>query len=222
LNSVNKIFLLPVLFLITGILPEKNLIGQDLSFFKAFRGLSLPEKCWVGTHPFIAKRSYIITQKTLKVTLDVKSSGQLDGDINGGQVDAFKHALWMAALVQEIPWRKARRLGLAHEKGNNIEFRKAARRGEMSSHDLTSIAMDIWNNHRGIDIGLKHPGETIAVLAEKVKRSILKGEMRIIRKDADGRFLDLNHEVINPEVIKGKWDNPKMVVPSDFQFRARL
>jgi hypothetical protein len=222
LNSVDKIFLLPVLFLITGILPEKNLIGQNLSFFKAFRGLSLPEKCWVGTHPFIAKRSYIITQKTLKVTQDLKSSGQLDGDINGGQVDAFKHALWMAALVQEIPWRKARRLGLAHEKGNYIQFRKAARRGEMSSHDLTSIAMDIWNNQRGMDIGLKHPGETFTALAEKVKRSILNGEMRIIRKDAEGRFLDANNEVIKHEEIKGKWDTPKMIVPSDFRFRARL
>lgn len=220
MNSFIKIFLFPVLFLITGILPEKNLIGQDLSFFKAFRGLSLPEKCWVATHPFIAKRSYIITQKTLKVTQDLKSSGQLDRDINGGQVDAFKHALWMAALVQEIPWRKARRLGLAHEKGNYIQFRKAARRGEMSSHDLTSIAMDIWNNHRGIEIGLKHPEETIAVLAEKVKRSILNGEMRIIRKDAEGHFLNVNNEVINPEVIKEKWDNPKMIVPSDFQIRA--
>jgi hypothetical protein len=198
-------------------LPEKNLIGQDQSFFKAFRGLSHPEKCWVVTHPFIAKRSYIITQKTLKVALDLKSSGQLDGDINGGQVDAFKHALWMAALVQEIPPGKARSLGWAHEKGNYIQFRKAARRGETSSHDLASIAMDIWNNRRGIDLGLKHPGETMTALAETVKRSILNGEMRVIRKDDEGRFLDINNEVIHPDILQGKWDNPKMIVPSDLQ-----
>jgi len=42
----------------------------------------------------------------------------LDGDASGGQVDAFRHAYWMARLHQEIGKRAAFSLGKSHEKEN--------------------------------------------------------------------------------------------------------
>ena len=110
--------------------------------------ISCPEKRWAVFHPFIAKKSYNLTKETLQVTDSVKNSKILDGDINGGQVDAFKHAYWMALLSQNIKYKKALKLGKAHEKGNYKSFKKSLRKGFQTSQDQRSSEMDLWNNHR--------------------------------------------------------------------------
>jgi len=183
----------------------------------AFSRLSKPEKCWVMKHPFIARKAYIISQNVLDVTDSIKSAGKLDRDVHGGRVDAFKHAFWMAATVQKIHWRKARRLGLAHEKGNYIQFRKAAKKGNKSSHDLAAIAMDIWNNQKGIEIGLEYYGQPISEIVDVIIQAIKDGEMRMIRKNEAGQYLSANGQIIDPADIKAEWDNPRMIIPSNIR-----
>ena len=48
----------------------------------------------------------------------MKLSPLLDKDPSGGQVDAFRHAYWMARLNEEIGKNAAKSLGKAHEKEN--------------------------------------------------------------------------------------------------------
>ena len=122
--------------------------------------VSYPEKRWAVFHPFIAKKSYILTKEALYVADSIKNSSTLDGDIAGGQVDAFKHAYWMALLSQHIKGRKALKLGKAHEKGNYKSFKKSIRKGFPTSNDKRSSEMDLWNNQKGIQIGLDLTGSS--------------------------------------------------------------
>src|SRR5258705_12173330 len=97
------------------------LLGTDKSFcqinYKSeFKKLSCAEKHWVFFHPFIAKKAFRLTQQARAASKEMLRSPLLDGDFNGGQVDAFRHAYWMALLTQHMCWRKARWLGKAHEK----------------------------------------------------------------------------------------------------------
>ena len=101
--------------------------------WKSFRTLSGPEKYWIITHPFIAKKVWKITSHTLAITKEVINDSLLDGDEAGGQVDAFRHAFWIASLSQKICWRKALSLGKAHEKGNYRSFKKGKANSERSN-----------------------------------------------------------------------------------------
>src|SRR6185369_7369148 len=96
----------------------------QISYREEFHKLSCPEKRWVIFHLFIAKKTFRLTQLARATSKELAKSPSLDGDENGGQVDAFRHAYWMALLSQHICWRKARSLGKAHEKGNYREFKK--------------------------------------------------------------------------------------------------
>ena len=73
---------------------------------KMFCKLSGPEKAWVIFHPFIAKKTWKITEQARMETKSLLLDPRLDGDEDGGQLDAFRHAFWMASLSQKICWRK--------------------------------------------------------------------------------------------------------------------
>lgn len=190
---------------------------------RGFHTLSRPEKCWVLLHPFIAKKAYHITKRVQAVADSLMKTPTLDGDANGGQVDAFRHAYWMAMLVQKIPARKARKLGEAHEKGNYLAFKKH-RLEDHALPDSTSCAMDRLNNKRGIEIGLecgkvkgtRHlPFLSIALVIAAVKG----GSLFIISKNADGEALDCLERPIDMEKWKGKWAIPKCIVASNRVYR---
>jgi len=177
--------------------------------------LSCPEKWWAVCHLFVAKRAYQATLHSLSTTDSIRQSGLLDGDSNGGQTDAFKHACWMAAVSLEVGWRKARRLGRAHEKGNYRSFKKSQRKGIPDTHDKAASNMDLWNNRQGIDIALAYPDASRQNLSEIIIRAIENGKMKIVQKNADGQFLDVEGRVIPHEDLTGKWENGKVLVPSD-------
>ena len=99
-----------------------NLFSQ--TSFKSFFDLSGPKRTWVLFHPFKAKKSLKISQEANKVADSIAKTNLLDGDGSGGQVDAFRHAYWMARLRQEIGKRAARSLGKAHEKENYLTYKK--------------------------------------------------------------------------------------------------
>ena len=187
---------------------------KEKTICKSFKKLSRPEKCWIIVHPFIAKKVWKISVHTNEISTQIKNDSVLDGDISGGQVDAFRHAFWMASLCQKINWRKARKLGIAHEKGNKIDFKKGKKEDEFLP-DSVSVEMDLFNNKIGILLGKQFKNYSEKELISVVKKSILSGEMKIIKKDSKGNSLDENNEIISDWI--GKWNSRRILVSSDYQ-----
>lgn len=177
--------------------------------------LSKPEKWWAICHIFIASKAYNLTKESLQITDSIFSIGILDKDKQGGQMDAFKHAYWMASLSQEIKWRKVYKLGKAHEKGNYLTFKKGIKLGKENLPDKRSSDMDLWNNDIGIEIGKKNKELSLEELQQLIITAILSGEMRILNKDIKGNFLDCKNQIIPKDELKGKWENEKCLLPSN-------
>lgn len=196
------------------LIPSLN--AQKYNLFKEFKNISRPEKWWVIFHPFIAKKTLYLTKESLWSADSLKKTDILDGNISGGQVDAFKHSYWMALLTQSFKWRKAWKLGKAHEKGNYITFKKGIKRGKENLPDKISSEMDLWNNLKGIEIGLDNKNSSRTQLQEIIIDSIQSGNMKKLKKDSSGKFLDCEGNVIPNDSLKGKWINNKCLVPSDF------
>ncbi|MCX6291660.1 MAG: hypothetical protein NT126_07835 [Bacteroidetes bacterium] len=181
---------------------------------KIFRQLSCPEKRWVIFHPFVAKKAYRLTQQARTAAKEMVTNHLLDDDENGGQADAFRHSYWMALLSQHICWRKAMRLGKAHEKGNYLDFKKN-RMEEGSLPDSVSGAMDLYNNEIGIAISRRNHGFNEKDLIQAVRDSILAGKMIVIRKNKKGEPLDCEGRIIELKKYQHQWNIPKCLVHSD-------
>lgn len=188
-------------------------LAQD-SDYQKFRKLSCPEKWWTITHPFVAKKALKITTEARSITKKVLNDTILKGTGNGLQVDAFRHTYWMARLAQEINWRKARRLGITHEKGNKRDYKKH-RYEDGAIPDKISSDMDLFNNSVGIKIGKENRKISQEELKEIVIQVILQGKCKVIKMDEKGNFLDGNYQIILLENLKGKWENEKCLVNSD-------
>jgi hypothetical protein len=180
----------------------------------SFRKLSCPEKRWVMLHPFIAKKAFRITVEARVASKEMETDTLLDQDVDGGQVDAFRHAFWMARLSQEICWRKAKRLGKAHERGNYIDFKKH-RSGEETFSDSIAGAMDSFNNGVGINFGRANKKLTADETRKAIVQKILQGEMKIVLKDGKGNFLDCDHHPIDMKKYLRTWNIPRCLVNSN-------
>ncbi len=181
------------------------------SKFQKFKQLSCPEKWWVVGHPFVAKKALKISENTRKITSEVKKNNLLKGEGNGGQVDAFRHTFWMANLTQEIGWRRAKKLGKAHEKGNYRDFKKHQQE-DGALPDKASSEMDLFNNNVGIELGKR---STNFELKKMVIEMVSQGNCKIIKKDKTGNYLDCEGNIIPKEELIGKWENIKCLVWSD-------
>jgi hypothetical protein len=193
-------------------LNSSNLSAQ--SNFKRFIKLTCPEKRWVIFHPFIAKNVYIISLESSKKAQELKADSTLDGDLNGGQLDAFRHSYWMARTTQTFGWRRAHSLGNAHEKGNYKDFKKH-RLEEGSLPDEQSCEMDYLNNDVGIQIGKDNLSANSEELTIKIKELINSGKLFIIKKNKKGDFLNCNNTVISNDEITGKWQTQTCIVSSN-------
>jgi len=187
------------------------LIGQNTSF-QQFKKLSCSEKRWVVFHPFVAKEALNISLEARNVTAEIKQQQLLKGMGNGDQLDAFRHTYWMARLAQEIHWRKAKRLGKAHEKGNYRQFKKG-KLEDGALPDKISTEMDLFNNEVGLILGKSNKEQE---LKNEVIKLIKEGKCKTVKTDADGNFLDENNNIISLEELKGKWENRKVLVDSDY------
>ena len=188
----------------------------QFNYKNEFRQLSCPEKRWVLFHPFIAKKTFRLTQKARAISKEMAKNSLLDGDENGGQVDAFRHAYWMALLSQNICWRKARGLGKAHEKGNYNDFKKL-RMEEGALPDSASGVMDLFNNETGIALGKTNKKLPEEELINVVRDAVIIGKMKIIRKDNHGETLDCEGNLIDIRKYQHQWNIPKCLVDSDFK-----
>jgi len=198
------------IFLVFLILNSAFVFSQK-SNWKKFRELSGPEKCWVIWHPFVAKKALKTTEEAREVTKEVIQENLLKGDGNGDQVDAFRHVFWMANLTLTIGSKKAKSLGGAHEKGNYKAYKKHKFEDGVIP-DKVSSDMDYFNNNIGVDIGEM---TTNFDLKGTVVESVKDGRCKIIKTDELGNFLDVEGNVIPPEVLKGKWENNKCLVNSN-------
>jgi hypothetical protein len=209
-----------VVFILYGLIllqyPTGKTEAQNLTKQKSQK-ISCPEKWWAVRHPFVAGKTYQLTKLSLSVTDSIGKNGLLDNNINGGRLDAFKHSFWMATLAQNIHWEKAKSLGLAHEKGNYKSYNKALKKGSTDGHDQVGTDMDLWNNEKGIAIGLACFNCTRDAMVKAVTDSIQNGCMRIIRMNPKGEFLDKDGQVIPEKEYLGKRMNEKCLVPSNYK-----
>lgn len=179
------------------------------SAFKAFFKLSCPEKVWVISHLFSARKAFNITTSVEPVILQVKSQKQLDNYIHGGELDAFRHAYWMAALTKSIGKKKALSLGRAHEKGNYRDFRKKRNEEGILPDSLSSV-MDLHNNKQGAMLAEKTEyNELVRVIIDAVKSGKMKGLLR----NNDGQLTDCSGNI--PERNLSQWYVPYCLVSTD-------
>lgn len=184
------------------------------SDFKNFFELSSPKRSWVLFHPFKAKKAFRISQEVNRISDSIKNTNLLDGDGSGGQVDAFRHAFWMARLRQEIGKSAARSLGKAHEKENYLTFKKNQLEDGLVP-DKISTDMDLYNNEEGLKL-IKKSSEILKKgLIYRVINAIKSGKMKIIKKDKKGNFLTCDGKIISIESLKRKWENNKCLIDSN-------
>lgn len=183
------------------------------SNFKKFFKLSAPLKTWVLLHPFKAKKALAISMEAKKVSDSIKNTNLLDGDGSGGQVDAFRHAYWMARLHQEIGKSAARSLGKAHEKENYLTFKKRKLEDGVVPDEISS-EMDLYNNEQGLQLILKGSEVSNKGLMYRIINAIQNGEMKIIKKNEQGNFLTCDDQLISNESLQGKWKNNKCLISS--------
>ena len=179
-----------------------------------FKKLSCPEKWWVYWHPFVAKKALLISMEARTTSKEMEKDSLLDHDADGGQVDAFRHSYWMARLAQEICWRKALKLGKAHEKGDYIAFKKHELE-EGATPDSIAGAMDLYNNKVGIVIGKENKLMSKEELRNLLLQRILNGNMKIIRKDIHGNSLDCEGNIIKMKSYQHTWSVPRCLVDSN-------
>lgn len=181
---------------------------------KKFFGLSAPEKMWVYAHPFIAVKTLKLSEHAAEITKEQETSPDLDGYSNGGQVDAFRHCFWMASLCREIKTKKAIKLGIAHEEGNEKDFEKRQHE-DGALPDMMAITMDLWNNEVGAVLNRENPGVSEEVLIFHVKAAVTSGRCRIIKRDRSGNFLNKEGNIVKHQDWHGKWVNSRCLVSSD-------
>ncbi len=189
-----------------------NQLAFSQSLVKKFFQLPGPEKCWVIFHPFKAKGVYQISEKAIQTTLTLKNDTTLDGDINGGQLDAFRHAYWMAMIAQKYGARFALRLGKIHEKANYRMYKKN-RMEEGTLPDYESSLMDFLNNDVGIEIGKQYKTSNEEEIMKQVIDLIHRGKLFIIKKDTKNNYLNCDGEILI--LKKGEWKTGKCIVPSN-------
>lgn len=176
--------------------------------------LSRYERRWAFWHPAAALRIKKKLPEALKVYEEVKAAHLLDHYESGGRLDAFRHTFTMAYLGQSVPVKKLRRLGIAHEKGNYLDFKKQ-RLENAERPDSLLCEMDLKNNEAGFFIAKARKPMSIDLLKNYVVEFIRNGEAWYMKRDAQGRYVDCSGRAIDNDLYKGKWLVPKCLVKTN-------
>lgn len=188
------------------------LINVNLSKaqIKSFQSLSKPEKKWALHHPFVARKALQITKEVLVICQKKDTHLLLDSFVSGGRLDAFRHIYWMACLTKCIGPKKAKELGIAHEKANYVQFLyRQLEDGDLP--DYPSSKMDSLNNLLGIKIGENWRKANAEPNMQEVVSYINKGSCYVLKRNAKGEFLNCSNNVILVSELK-KWRNSKCVM----------
>jgi len=201
-----RAFIIVLIFLSSQINAQSN--------WRFFWKQSAPHKMWVLFHLCKAKRASEISFEATRVSDSIAKTDLLDQDKAGGQADAFRHAYWMARLHQKIGKCAALSLGKAHEKANYKTFKKNKFEDGILP-DQASKEMDLFNNKVGL--GFTKKGISVArnEMINQIINAILKGDLKVIKKDSLGNYLTCDGEIIPPAALGHSWQNNKCLVPSN-------
>lgn len=188
--------------------------AKSQSSWEQFKKQSSPIKIWALLHPFKVKKAYAISLEVKKISDSIATTNLLDKDISGGQVDAFRHALWMATLRIKIGKYAAKSLGKAHERANYKTFKKRKLEDGILP-DKASKEMDLFNNKIGLTFSKKGDSISVKSLIYKISNAILKGELKVIKKDSLGNYLTCNNRIITVQELRNTWKNKKCLVSSN-------
>lgn len=179
---------------------------------KQFSKVSPAERLWAVLHPCCAIKAFHISQHVLDFLQKMPLDSINDGDGNGGNLDAFRHMLWMSSLSQQIGKRRALSLGRAHERGDRQFFRKKKKSYDGELPDQMSSEMDLRNNLIGVDLGCRLKGCTEQTLTDSIRQLIASGKVWRIKKDIAGNFYDIDGNKIDLHKYQRQWLNPKCLV----------
>ena len=213
MHTSKRRFYITVVFLLLLVVPAWQVTACPKD--KPWKRVSRPEKIWSVTHPFKAKKVLRCARRAQFVT-DSLGQANVITDKNGGQLDAFRHAYWMALLINEgLRETVVRKVGERHERGNYLDFRKG-KMEDSARADSMMCVMDLRNNASGITIGKQYrDGDKKLSLIELILKNIWNGELAIMSKNAKGEYLDRNGDVIVLSRYAGVWAIPKHIVKSD-------
>ena len=192
-----------------------SLLQKLQSYWRSFRKLPAPEKTWVLRHPFSAMRIPAIKNLVEQIIRQKYQRNEWDASYSDGQLDALRHALWMALTARQIGVEKARSLGKAHEAGNKIMAQKKQKE-HGSLADKASTDMDLRNNEVGLRMAQENPDASVEQLVTSIENQIKEGRLWIIKQDARGRYLSWEGHKLNEKDYRGKWLSPRCIVPSNY------
>ena len=201
-NKKYIIFFFAILITATSDLKASNL---QTNTAKHNIKITFREFIWAVSHPFIVKKVLTISKITLNITDSLESHNILS-DRSGGNLDAFKHSYWMAMLTKNIKSKKAKRLGIIHEKTNYQQFIRGN-----NSQDSAASLMDLKNNEIGIYYGEKYRNKSNEELINALISAIKNGELYRLKKDEYGNYLDCNNTIIDLKKEKD-WDKRKCII----------
>jgi hypothetical protein len=181
--------------------------------------LSRPVFWWSVFHPAAAVKAKKVSRETLHICDSLyKDSVTLGQQYAGGQLDAFRHVLWMCRLTEKLGATKAYSLGVKYEKGNRRQFEKNKKEDAVLPDSMSTV-MDLVNNQIGVEIGYKllssHTKLSRAELIHSLVTRTKAGEFRILLQDKKGNFYTCEGKQIDPGKYTGQWGIPKCLVKSN-------
>lgn len=187
-----------------------------VGIFQAYsqHNISKYELDWACFHPIAAIKVKKHLKEAMNVYWVVKASKQLDSCESGGTLDAFRHSFTMAYLSRFVNIKKLRKLGVAHEKGNKLNFYKTQEEfGERP--DSLACEMDLRNNELGFFIGTRFKKVSKEELITIMLNEIALGNAWKLKKNDQNLYLSCQNEVILIENYKKSWFLPKCLVKSN-------
>ncbi len=176
--------------------------------------ISKYEYNWAVVHPFAAIKVQKHLGEAMEIYKEVKNAKLLDGYESGGTLDAFRHIFSMAYLSRYVNEKKLRKLGKAHERGNEYFFFKNQQEfGERA--DSLACVMDLRNNELGFEIGKINKNVTKDDLKNIVIEQIKAGNAHKLKKNSRNLYVSCQNEPILIENYKGKWFIPKCLIKSN-------
>lgn len=185
---------------------------------KTFHNLSKYEKRWALVHPFTAVKVKKHQREMYVICKEVKQQKLLDTFENGGKLDAFRHMFAMAYFSKYISVKKLRKLGIAHEKGNYLQYlnNQSDEAGELP--DSVSSVMDLKNNDIALSMAKEVKKLSIEEVEQKVINLILAGGGFIIKRNREGLYVDCDGNIISRQKMYKQWNIPKcLTAPISFQ-----
>ena len=197
------------LILILFLLCFENSFSQN--FQKIFFEINTKDKLWIISKPISSLKVKKVTKEVNSILIGKSNGKFLDQDLQGGQIDAFRHILLLYKLSSEIGIEKARRFGNIYESYNKKVFKTTANSG----YDYASEMMDKFNNELGIYLFLKMDKISDIQIIDEIKKQIIEGNARKISKDGKGRSVGKDFNIIEDSIWKKEWYNQRLLIQTN-------